>query len=114
MTPFHAAFYNAHLFGQNTFWSISNFFGTFSLFPGSMDVQLFARFDQLNALAGKRTQECTLCHGASAGSVGTRYRPAETEMSQSVHFGLSDLGGHFEITQKSGSPLKMAKNRTAA
>ncbi len=114
-TLFHAAFCSAHLFGQNTFWSILTFFGTFSQF-GLMDFQLFGRFDQLNALAGlpnePRNVPCATGH--LPGPLGPATAQQRPKFINRRIFGLSDLRGHFKITPKSESSMKMAKNKTAA
>ena len=80
-----------------------------------MDFQLFGRCDQLNALAGlpnePRNVPCATGH--LPGPLG----PATAQQTKFLNrriFGLSDLRGHFEITLKSESPMKMTKIKTAA
>ncbi len=81
-----------------------------------MDFQLFGRFDQLNELAGltnePRNVPCATGHlPGSLGPATAQQRPKF--LNQRIS-GLSDLQGHFEITPKSESFMKTAKNRTAA
>ena len=81
-----------------------------------MDFQLFGLFDQLNALAGlpnePRNVPCATGH--LPGPLGPATAQRRPKFLNRRIFGLSELRGHFEITQKSESPMKMAKNRTAA
>ena len=81
-----------------------------------MDFQLFGRFDQLNALAGlpnePRNVPCATGH--LPGPLGPATAQQRPKFLNRRIFGLSDLRGHFKITPKSESPMKMAKNKTAA
>ena len=74
-----------------------------------MDFQLFGRFDQLNALAGlpnePRNVPCATGH--LPGPLGPATAKQRPKFLNRRIFGLSDLRGHFEITPKSESPLKI-------
>ncbi len=74
-------------FRSNFLPSILTVFGTFSQFRfyGFLACWTF-RPAKRTGWPPKRTQERTLCHGASAGSIGTRYHLADTDISSSAHF----------------------------
>ena len=81
-----------------------------------MDFELFGRFDQLNALAGlpNELRNVPCATGHLPGPLGPATAQQRPNFLNRRIFGLSDLRGHFEITPKSESLIKIAKNRTAA
>ena len=105
----------ARIFSVILFSSILTFSGHSHNF-GLMDFQLFGRFDQLNALAGfpnePRNVPCATGH--LPGPLGPATAQQRPKFLNRRIFGLSELRGHFEIMPKSESPMKMAKNKTAA
>ncbi len=93
-----------------------DFFQDMLTFFGFMDFRLFGHFDQLNALAGlpnePRNVPCATGH--LPGPLGPATAQRKPKFLHGRIFGLSDLRGHFKMTPKSESPMKMATNRTAA
>ena len=80
-----------------------------------MDFQLLRLIDEVNAQASlpnePRNEQCATCHLPGLLEPATaQWKPKFLNLRI---FGLSDLRGHFEITPKYESSVKMAKNRTA-
>ncbi len=76
---------------------------------GFMVFQLFGLCDQLNTLAGlpnePRNVPCATGH--LPGPLGPATAQRRPKFLTRRIFGLSDLRGRFEITQKSESPMKI-------
>ncbi len=83
-----------------------DFFRDTLTFFGFMEFQLFGRFDQLNALAGlpHEPRNVPCAPGHLPGPLGPATAKQRPKFLNRRIFGLSDLRGHFTITQKSESP----------